>query len=199
MSRRTGAPLPRRMTDRVEDAAAWVLSAAMLLVAMAAVVVGLSVHGGEAARARAESTDRVPATAVLTADAPISADYSAGNIRVPVPAAWTDPAGRRHTGWVDAPAGTAAGTERPVWLDRSGDVVPAPTSGTQVVFAAVATAVLVLTGGGLLLGSTWLAVRRLTAARNAAEWAREWARVEPEWRRGDTRPGSGSAPGEGSR
>jgi hypothetical protein len=199
MSRRTGTPLPRRTTDRVEDAAAWVLSAAMLLVAVVAVVVGLSVHDSEAARARAESAGRVPATAVLTTDAPISTGDSAGTVRVPVTAVWTDQAGRRHTGWVAVPAGLPAGTARPVWLDRSGDVVPAPRTDVQVVFAAVATAVLILAGGVLLLGSIWSAVRRLTAARNAAAWAREWERVEPQWRRGDTHPGSGSAPGEGSR
>jgi hypothetical protein len=34
-----------------------------------------------------------------------------------------------------------------------------------------------------VLSLVWSTVCRLTAARNAAAWARQWARVEPRWRR----------------
>ena len=34
-----------------------------------------------------------------------------------------------------------------------------------------------------VLSLLWSTVCRLTAAHNAAAWAREWARVEPRWRR----------------
>jgi hypothetical protein len=30
----------------------------------------------------------------------------------------------------------------------------------------------------------WCGVRRAVERRNAAAWAREWARVEPQWSRG---------------
>jgi hypothetical protein len=35
--------------------------------------------------------------------------------------------------------------------------------------------------GGVALRAVWIAVRREIDRRNAAGWARDWARVEPEW------------------
>jgi hypothetical protein len=35
----------------------------------------------------------------------------------------------------------------------------------------------------VVLALAWSGVRRVTTARNAASWAREWARVEPLWSR----------------
>jgi hypothetical protein len=192
MPRGAQARLPRRATDRVEDLAAWVLSAALLVVAVAAVVAGLSVHDTAAARARDETANRVCVTAVLTADAPVVAGSEPADIRVLVPAEWLDPAGTRHTGTVDALEGTPAGTRLPVWLDRSGAVVAPPLSPTGVGLAGFLAGGIVLVSGGLVLLVLWLLLRHVTALCNAEAWEREWARVGPAWRRGDPHPDAGS-------
>ena len=66
---RTGR-LPRRSTDRVEDAAAWVLTAAALFVLLGAVLGGVGVYGGAVDRVRTAAQERTSVAAVLV-DAPV--------------------------------------------------------------------------------------------------------------------------------
>jgi ABC-type Fe3+ transport system permease subunit len=56
---RTGR-LPRRVTDRVEDAAAWALTATALLVLLGAVLGGVGGYGGAVDRARTAAHERTP-------------------------------------------------------------------------------------------------------------------------------------------
>jgi len=71
----------------------------------------------------------------------------------------------------------------PVWVDRSGAVVPAPASALDAEAAGIGAGVVVVLTGGAVLAWLWWVVRRAAAARNAATWEREWARVGPVWRR----------------
>ena len=57
--------LPRRPTDRSEDAVAWLLLALAGFVMLVALVVGLSVHSAGVDRARMEAGQRWQVTAVL--------------------------------------------------------------------------------------------------------------------------------------
>jgi hypothetical protein len=70
------------------------------------------------------------------------------------------------------------------WLDPGGRLLAEPP---QPAFEAVAlgigTALTVAALVCALLGVVWSAVRRCTARRNDAAWARGWARVEPVWSR----------------
>ena len=59
-----------RWTDRVEDATAWILLAAGLLVVLLAGVYGSAVHDRLTDQARAEALDRTPAVATLLGAAP---------------------------------------------------------------------------------------------------------------------------------
>ena len=54
-----------RWTDRVEDATAWILLAAGLLVVLLGGVFGIGVHDRLANQARAEALDRTPVDATL--------------------------------------------------------------------------------------------------------------------------------------
>ncbi|OLT00454.1 hypothetical protein BJF90_35300 [Pseudonocardia sp. CNS-004] len=58
-----------RPTDRVEDAIAWLLTAAALILVVAAGITGFAVHGRQVDRADAESATRWPTTAVVLEDA----------------------------------------------------------------------------------------------------------------------------------
>jgi hypothetical protein len=102
---------------------------------------------------------------------------------MPVAATWHDADGVVHTGVIDAGVGLVAGAEVPVWLDRSGAVVPAPMSALDAEAVGFSAGVVVVLTGGAVLAWIWWVVRRAAAVRNAANWEREWARVGPAWRR----------------
>jgi hypothetical protein len=96
---------------------------------------------------------------------------------------WTGPDGRRHSGRITVPSGTAAGSRLTVWTDRRGVAVPAPTSASTVVADGTLTGFVTfaITGSAVLGGA---ALAGLRIDRRAADaWAREWSRVEPTWTR----------------
>jgi hypothetical protein len=175
--------LPRRATDRVEDAVAWVLAAAALLLVIVAGVTGLAVHAQESVRAELESGSRSPVRAVLLEDAQLVVGELGERLPVRAPARWTDRNGHEHSGVVEVGPAQPAGTEVEVWVDASGEVAPRPVRPLNAVIGGVTSAFGVLCAGGTLLGATWLGVRWSTARRNACHWEREWELVEPQWRR----------------
>jgi len=181
--RPTTAGLPRRVTDRVEDAVAWALLACALFVVAVGVVTGIAVYAASVQRASAEAAERTPTTAVLVQDVPNVPVTNPTVGRMPAAATWRDADGVVHTGVVDAGVGLVAGAEVPVWLDRSGAVVPAPMSALDAEAVGFGAGVVVVLTGGAVLAWIWWVVRRAAAARNAATWEREWAQVGPAWRR----------------
>ena len=181
--RPTTAGLPRRVTDRVEDAVAWALLACALFVVAVGVVTGIAVYAASVQRASVEAAERAPTTAVLVQDVPTVPVTNPTIGRMPVAATWRDADGVVHTGVVDAGVGLVAGAEVPVWVDRSGAVVPAPMSALDAEAVGFGAGVVVVLTGGAVLAWIWWVVRRAAAVRNAANWEREWARVGPAWRR----------------
>ena len=182
MGRRGVPPLPRRCTDRVEDLLAWLLTSLGLLAVLASVFVGHAAHQAALGRAGAAS----PVRAVLLADAP---DPSGVAQRAParrpsVPASWTDADGVAHVVPVSLPSARPAGAAVTLWVDRAGRVVADPAErSTQAWAFATSAGLTVVALSWALLTLAWSAVCRVTAACNAAGWAREWAWVEPRWRR----------------
>jgi hypothetical protein len=173
---------PRRWTDRIEDAAAWMLLAAGLLLILAGCAIGLSTHDRLAERGRLDALDRTPAVAVLLEATPTIA-YGGGS-PVGASATWRDRWGQTHTGIVTAPQSLRAGSAIPIWIDRSGAAVPAPTSDADAVAVATFTAGVVILAGVSVLACVWEIVRRVTLAHNCAAWEREWREVAPVWSRG---------------
>src|SRR6185295_5765905 len=110
----TTAGLPRRVTDRVEDAVAWALLACALLVVAVGVVTGMAVCAATVERARVEAAERTPTTAVLVQDVPTVPFANPTTGRMPVAATWRDAVGGVHTGVVEAGVGLAAGAVVPV-------------------------------------------------------------------------------------
>jgi hypothetical protein len=176
-------PLPHRVTDRVDDAVAWVLLAAGLFLVVIAGATGLGVYGRESERAELESASRWQARAVLLEDAQLVAGDVGERLPFRAMAHWTDRKGLDHSGVVDAGGRKPAGAEVQVWVDAAGDAAPAPVRPVNAVAGGVAAGFGVLCAGGTLLVALWFGVRGLTARHNARRWAREWERVEPDWRR----------------
>jgi len=172
--------LPRRNTDRLEDAVAWALSCLALLGLLVALLVGRSVHAGVMDGVRLQAPDRTEVEAVLNREEPMPyPEYSATAKQMT--ARYTDGAGGDHEVTVTVGASRAVGETVEIWVDGEGRMVPAPvTAVTALMAGVVAAAGFVALGGVALLGA-WAAVRRFTEARNAAAWTTEWARVEPEW------------------
>ncbi|NMH99307.1 hypothetical protein [Pseudonocardia acidicola] len=177
--------MPRRHTDRVEDALAWLLSSLALLVLLAAILAGFAVHGREMARVQRENGERTPVNAVLLTASPVLPASQGSPWLAPsrVPASWTGPDGKPHTGLVTVRGILKAGATVRSWVDRSGALAPAPSSAASAGISAVIVALGVLGAGWTLLGSLWVGGRHLIAARNDARWTREWERVEPQWSR----------------
>ncbi len=172
----------RRRTDRVEDWTAWVLLAAGLLVIIFGCAFGIRVDDQLTARSRAEALDRTPASATLLKAAPTIASAYATGSPVGVTATWEDRFGVSHTGIVDAPQGLDAGSSVPIWVDRSGAEVSAPTTaGDAFVVSAIAAGLLIAACLGVL-ALLWEVVRRVILAVNCAAWEREWRTVAPIWR-----------------
>lgn len=174
---RTGR-LPRRSTDRVEDATAWVLTAAALFVMLGAVFVGVGAYADTVDRARAAAQDRTPVAAVLV-DAPVP--FTPVGSLTTRSARYVDAVGGEHDISVPVVGWPAAGVTVQAWVDREGRVVDAPTTLLDAVVVGTSAGVGIAVVGLLVLGAAWLGLRRWLDHRNTAGWAREWYRIEPEW------------------
>jgi hypothetical protein len=183
-ARRTG-----RWTDRVEDATAWVLLAAGLLVVLLGCVFGIGVHDRLADQARTEALDRTPAVATLLNASPTVGSDSTLSMPLWTAATWTDRSGVPHTGTVAAPPGLAAANTVGIWIDRSGAAVPEPTSDGDALVMATITAAITVLAGASVLAALWGIVRRITMSYNCAAWEREWREVAAIWSRGEGRRG----------
>jgi hypothetical protein len=173
----------RRRADLI---AAWlvpgVLTALLLLSPLAAVGASYWVHADSAAAHRAEqSWHRVGA--VLLRDAPGPLLGNGPNAWIVWTRARWDLAGRRHSGYVPADAGTQAGTVVPVWLDRAGAVQPPPLTPGQVSYRATLAAATAVIALGVLLACLALLGRWVLDRRRLAAWETAWRSVGPQWSR----------------
>jgi hypothetical protein len=175
---RTGR-LPRRSTDRLEDAAAWILAAAGLFMLLWAVLGGVGVYGDAVDRGRAAERDRVQVDAVLITAAEL-VDGGPGSLTLR-PARYVDSAGREQEIRATVAGRPPVGTTVHVWVNGEGKVVPAPLSRMDAFVLGVAAATGIGILGGSVLGGLWVALRRWVDHRNVAGWAREWAQIEPVW------------------
>ena len=176
--------IPRRVTDRVESAASWILGVLGLVLVAVAVLTGMQLHGNGLEQARADAVNRVSVEATLLepVDGAIGVDAAASTTQVTAPASWTAPDGSARTGTVPVLGSQPAGSTVPVWVDRSsGAIAPPPVDALQAGVTGVVGGLLVLLVGVLVLLGLRAVVRARCAARNHAAWAREWARYEPLW------------------
>jgi hypothetical protein len=174
---RTGR-LPRRPTDRIEDAAAWVLTAAALFVVVWGVFVGLGVYGDSAARSDAAARELTRVDAVLLTDRAPPLGQGTPTSR---PARYQDAAGVEHDVLVTVIAPRPAGSVVAAWVDHQGRVAATPPTRTDGAVLGVSVAIGVALLGAAVLGGLWCALRMWSDARNASGWAHEWTDVEPVW------------------
>jgi hypothetical protein len=165
--------LPRRGTDRLEDAVAWLLIAAGLLAVVLIGSLTAAVHRAGMERAAVETTERHQVPAALVASAGLYKTQVG-----PLPVARSAP-----VPVMPGQPRTAAGRPVMVWVDAHGQPTRPPTTPAGAVQAAVAVAVGLSVVALLALAGIWTGVRTVTARLNDARWEREWARVGPRWSR----------------
>jgi hypothetical protein len=181
--RNSARRIPRRATDWLEDAAAWVLISLGLLGAALSMMVGLQVHGSLLERAQLESSARTPVRAVLLQDAPVipDADDQENGPLVQVPVRWVDTDGTERVDEATVSGLPRAGDTVQLWADREHHLVPPPTNADDATAAGVVATGLSLFMSVALLLVTWCGVRHYAFTRNRARWERQWAEVEPRW------------------
>ncbi|MFC8226009.1 hypothetical protein [Streptomyces sp. NPDC057287] len=185
-----------RRTDRRE---AWVALAALLLMLLAAPVLGWRVGSltDDALRQTVRTQhERRHATSAVVVRAPSGtsrfaqdpeAAVTEGSMRTSVVADWRAPDGTARTGTVSTAATrTAPGTAIRIWTDDRGDPAMRPmdmsTAHTHAVLAGI--------GAALVAGALTEIARRVVVwrmmQRRYARLDRAWAEVGPDWGRTGT-------------
>ncbi|MES9618581.1 hypothetical protein ACPCBX_01385 [Streptomyces tuirus] len=183
-----------RPTDLAE---AWVALAALLLILLAAPLVG-SLVGDTAqdalqrsVRSQHEARHLVTATVIRKLDrSALDSDpetSSGRDLRTRVLADWTAPDGTPHQGPVLASLkDPRQGDTFRIWTDRHGRMVARPldsaTASTHAVLAGFGAA---LAAGGLIEGGRRLIVWRMVR-RRYARWDQAWDKAGPDWGRTGT-------------
>ncbi|MEU0909679.1 Rv1733c family protein [Streptomyces althioticus] len=180
----------RRVTDLAE---AWLALTALLLVTLAAPLIGIltasAAHASlqRSVNAQQQSRHQVTATVVRElAPAPATTDPEllGGDPSSRVLARWTAPdgSGRREAVQARLPDPRPGDTFR-IWTDGRGDRVARPMEpGAATVHAVLAGAGAALLAAALFEGGRRTVLRRMLRGRYA-RWDREWDRVGPDWGR----------------
>ncbi|RFU19681.1 Rv1733c family protein [Geodermatophilus marinus] len=177
----------RRRSDRVQVVGRLVVVLSFLVAPVAAVAASTATAAHLHAVAAAEAAERFRARAVVLEEAPGPAHPRDGaygtppGTVVPVRVAWTAPDGRPREGFVPVQRGTPVGTAVRLWVDRDGDLAPAPLDRSSIPDRAAAAGALPLLALPL---ATWALHALLTSvldARRERAWEAEWAAVEPGW------------------
>ncbi|WP_328883372.1 Rv1733c family protein [Streptomyces sp. NBC_00299] len=173
-------PLKRR-ADAVES---WVLLAAWVLTVLCGVLAGLATAGTVERGMARERVEWRPVVALLTEQAPGTADPRSGTSTseyVWAKVRWSARDGSPHTGQARVRPGSGVGTPVTVWTDPQGRLVTRPATPSEARTPAT------LVGGlaGFCAASVPFVAGR--ALRNRLEsnridnWGYEWARFGPLW------------------
>lgn len=173
------SPLRRRW-DRAEAVIlGGLLTAFVVGGTLAALIAGRWAYDGASHARRAElaALRQVPAVLLTTASQQPVGFYASAE------AWWRTPNGIRHTGEVDALAGSPAGTTIKVWVDTGGRLAGPPMQRSQVQGQEVLASMLAVMAVALVLWGVGLAAYRVADRRRMAAWDEEWRAVGPKWSR----------------
>lgn len=173
---------PMRSTDWAEGVGEWALITLGLVGVVLSLVVGFGTYGSTLEQSRAEAAGRSQVQAVVTKDPMGVPDPEGrGSYLVTATVRWTGTGGMERTGETQVPVGHVAGDAVPVWMDKKGQLVPAPTSTGDAYIVAFFAAGLTLAGAAGVLALLHSGMRRWVLRANCAGWEREWAAIEPSW------------------
>ncbi|MCU1626674.1 MAG: hypothetical protein JWP64_1623 [Pseudonocardia sp.] len=172
--------LPRRRSDRLDDAVAWLVCSLALLTVLGAIVLGIVVHGHMAEQSRLQAADRQPVEVVLTEDVPLAASDGT-TVTVPTQVRWTGQDGIERTGIAQVKGPRPAGSTVQAWTTDDGRLVHAPLTATEALLTALVGGLVAALASASVVAVVAQLAGRWTTAVHAAEWEREWERIEPRW------------------
>lgn len=181
LPRRHAGPRPRRRTDRIGDAAAWLLSIAVLAVLLTAVAGGWAVYRDIAERGERDAARLTEVPAVLLRAAPNTGAQHGPASTGLVPARYLDQYGAERDGDVYVGGTKPAGATVTAWLDETGAHVREPATRAAAIVTGTLAGLGIVAAGAVVLGVLWAGVRHALWRIDATDWEREWALVEPEW------------------
>jgi hypothetical protein len=174
-----------RPYDRLDSVLVLVVALLVLIMVPFAAAYGTATNTRLAAQARTERATEYQVAAVLLENSrPVSADMPTRSPlhRDHARAQWLLQ-GIAHTG--DAPTTSYAksGETISVWIDSNGDLVAAPTTGTENAATAVSAAFVTWTIGASCSVLILCGVRQATSRHRMSQWAREWNELDkpPGW------------------
>ncbi len=176
----------RRRVDRLESAVLLGVLVTALLVVPAAAALGTTVHGRTehaAAQRRAELRQVQARTVESTEDIVPS---TPGQVTTQVRITWSEASGSPKGGFAEVTIGTKAGTELPIWLDRSGAMARAPRDPADSAALGSAAGLTLPMLAWPMLWAAFRLARRPLDRRRAQDWAREWEQVSTRWTRPQT-------------
>ncbi|MGH3153071.1 MAG: Rv1733c family protein [Streptosporangiaceae bacterium] len=172
----------RRRCDRIEGAILVALSAAFLTATVAAgLLAGHLYQSQRAVVARLRPTD-----AVLAEPGPEVVNAFEPTAQVQARATWRLADGARRSGLLTARTAPAidnaqAGATVTVWLNRYGDLQPAPPSQGDIVTNALIAGTVGVVGAALLLMCCYRLCRLALDRHRLARWGQAWAATGPRW------------------
>ena len=172
----------RRTADRAEVVVLGIL--VLVCLAGAPLAALAASHGVSAASAHAQRAQagwrRVPA--VLQNSAPQQAETRGqATLEPQVPARWKAPDGTRHTGVINAPGGTRAGSTVMVWTDSAGQPTGLPLQSVDVAARVAMAAALAVVVVAALAACAGLLAHRALDRRRLAAWDTRWSETGPQW------------------
>jgi hypothetical protein len=170
----------RRRSDRIQTLARAAALVLLVVGCVNAVVVGRTAHDRRLAAERVDARIGYRVTGNVVSDPSAAVSPDGYPIRDAVRVSWRDRAGRPHAQVVVAPIDVRT---VPLWIGADGDAsTTAPTgSGAAIAGASAGLSRFFATAAGL--AASLLAFAFVLHRRRMAEWEREWASVEPGWRR----------------
>jgi len=178
---------PRRRTDLVEDAAAWLLAAVALFILLLAVWGGAGVYADSLDQSRIEHEQRTQVEALLLDDPPPGYREADSDGVAWRSVRFADTSGNERVTDVPVTGRLPAGGTVRLRVDRDGRVMPAPFTQTDAMVIGATTGIGITALGAAVLTSTWFGLRRLLDVHNGVAWDREWAQIEPVWSGRDQR------------
>lgn len=171
----------RRGTDRAE---AWFRIIVVALFLISAPVVTLTAArwaGSVADSATRPSIRQVSATLLRPT---VTETPSLGRRGLSwAPARWAGPDGSTHTGDVQAPADSRAGSTVKIWIDSKGKVTRAPLTHAQVLSREITAIALTPMALALVYMLVLGIIHHVSERRRMQAWATAWSAVEPRWTR----------------
>lgn len=170
----------RRRSDRVQSWARIVAGALLLVGCLAAAMVGHTRYERRLAADGVDARSGYRVTGRVVSDAVIVSAPDGYPVRGTVRVAWRDRAGRHHGDWFVLRSDIRT---VPLWVGADGRASTTMPLGDRPAVAGASVGLLTLFAAAGGIGIAYLALVIVLTCRRLAEWQRQWASVEPGWRR----------------